>query len=357
MQKVLTVDDIKTELRKLIKGRNTQQKVVLRASIVLGYIEGQRKSDIVRSLNTSRPTVDLWIARFTEQGMAGILKDKTRPGRKKAISKATEDMIVHTTLHGAPPKGHTHWTERLMAEHADVCKMSVHRIWKKYRIQPHLTRTFKISTDPHFVEKVHDIVGLYMDPPEKALVLSVDEKSQIQALDRTQPGLPLKPGRKGTMTHDYKRHGTTTLFAALNMLDGKVIGSCQKRHRSKEFLAFLKTIDAQTPSDKDIHLILDNYATHKTQEVRKWLEKHPRFHFHFTPTGASWMNMVERFFSELTNKTIRRGVFHSVNDLVQSITDFLEHHNSKPVIYKWSKDADTIIAKVEQCKEALVAEH
>ena len=242
-------------------------------------------------------------------------------------------------------------------QHAGVSKMSVHRLWKKYRIQPHLSRTFKISTDPQFVEKVHDIVGLYMNPPEKALVLSVDEKSQIQALDRTQPGLPLKPGRKGTMTHDYKRHGTTTLFAALNMLDGTVIGSCQKRHRAKEFLAFLKIIDAQTPGDKEIHLILDNYSTHKTAEINTWLAKHPRFHFHFTPTGASWMNMVERFFSELTNKTIRRGVFHSVNDLVKSITDFLEQHNDNPMIYKWTKDADTIIAKVEQCKEALVAEH
>lgn len=350
------MEQTKAMLRKLIAGRNTAQKVVLRASIVLSHLEGMKKIEIARIHRTSRPTVDLWLQRFDEQGVAGLLKDKTRPGRKKQISAAVEKAIVEATLH-TKPKGETHWTERSMAAHAQVSKMAIHRIWKKYNIQPHLVKTFKVSKDPLFVEKIHDIVGLYMNPPENALVLSVDEKSQIQALDRTQPGLPMKPGRKGTMTHDYKRHGTTTLFAALNMLTGNVIGTCQPRHRAKEFLSFLKEIDKKTSKKLELHLILDNYATHKTPLVQKWLSTHPRFHFHFTPTGSSWVNMVERFFSELTSKAVRRGVFHSVEELKNAIAAFVDKHNEDPKIYTWTKDADTIIAKVAECKEALVAEH
>jgi transposase len=350
------MEDVIAKLLKLIAGRNTAQKVVLRASIVLAHINGSNKVEIARALNTSRPTVDLWLNRFEEQGVGGLLKDKTRPGRKKQINAKKEEQIVQDTLNKTP-KGQTHWSERTMAEYAGVSKMSVHRIWNKYNIKPHLVETFKISNDPHFVEKVHDIVGLYMNPPEKALVLSVDEKSQIQALDRTQPGLPMKPGRKGTMTHDYKRHGTTTLFAALNMMTGDVIGKCYQKHRSKEFLSFLKKIDNETPQELDIHIVLDNYATHKTALIRKWLDKHPRFHFHFTPTSASWLNMIERFFSELTTKAVRRGVFHSVEELKKAIMAFLKQHNDDPKIYVWTKDAGTILAKVAKCKEALVAEH
>lgn len=350
------MNDVMQQLTKLIRGRNTQQKVVLRASIVLEWLKGTPKIHISRKLNTSRPTVDTWIARFGEQGINGLLRDKTRPGRKKRISDELEARIVNDTLRTLP-KAQTHWTERAMAAHAGVSKMTVHRIWKKYNIQPHLIENFKFSTDPLFVEKIRDIVGLYLNPPEKALVFCVDEKSQIQALDRSQPGLPMKPGRKGTMTHDYKRHGTTTLFAALEMASGKVIGRCMKKHRAAEFLSFLKSVNRQTPKDLDVHIILDNYSAHKTAEIRRWLEENPRFKFHFTPTGSSWVNMVERWFSEITNKRIRRGIFHSVDELVKAIYDFIDHHNDQPKIFKWTKDADTIIAKVAKCKEALVAEH
>lgn len=343
-------------LNKLVAAGSTPQKVVLRASIVLQYLAGVNKSSIARRLNTSRPTVDLWIGRYLAENVEGLLRDKTRPGRKRKISLEQEKAIIDATLHASPSPA-THWTERSMAARFAVSGMSIHRIWKKYNLQPHLTHGFKISTDPHFADKLIDVIGLYMNPPEKAIVYCVDEKSQIQALDRTQPGLPMKPGRKGTMTHDYKRNGTTTLFAALNMLNGIVIGECHEQHRAKEFLSFLRTLNRETPRGYQIHVILDNYATHKTADVRLWLEKHPRFHFHFTPTSASWLNMVERFFSEITNKAIRRGVFYSVEMLIESIYKFINAHNSNPKIFKWTKDAETIMNKVNICKEALVAEH
>lgn len=343
-------------LKKLIAGRNTAQKVVLRASIVLSYLEKKPKAEIARSLSTSRPTVDLWINRFQNEGVDSLLVDKTRPGRKPSITDALEKEIVDATLR-TTPAGQTHWSERLMAAHMGVSKMTVHRIWKKFNLKPHLVKSFKVSNDPKFVEKVRDIVGLYMNPPEKALVLCVDEKSQIQALDRTQPGLPMKPGRKGTLTHDYKRHGTTTLFAALNMLTGKVIGECKPQHRAKEFLSFLRTIDRRTSKALDIHIILDNYGTHNTQNVKQWLAEHPRFHFHFTPTSSSWINMVERFFSAITTKAIRRGVFRSVAQLIDAIKAFVDAHNDEPRIFTWTKDADTIIGKFKRSKQALVAEH
>ena len=350
------MDSTTKQLSKLIAGRNTPQKVVLRASIVLAFLKGTRKADIARSLDTSRVTVDLWIDRFESEGIDSLLVDRTRPGRNKSITEEQEKQIVEATLH-TTPVGQTHWSERSMAEHMGVSKMTVHRIWKKYNLKPHLVKTFKVSNDPKFVEKIRDIVGLYMNPPQKALVLCVDEKSQIQALDRTQPGLPMKPGRKGTLTHDYKRHGTTTLFAALDMLTGKVIGECKPQHRAKEFLSFLKTIDKRTSKALDVHMILDNYGTHKTPEVNQWLAKHPRFHFHFTPTSSSWVNMVERFFSEITNKAIRRGVFRSVDQLIDAINTFIGAHNSAPKIFTWTKDAQTIIGKFKRSKQALVAEH
>lgn len=344
------------QLRKLAKGRNTAQKVVLRAKIILKYKEGKTKSAIANEIKTSRVTVDLWIKRYEEKAIEGLLKDASRPGRKPKIDQEKENQIVQTTLNSRP-KAATHWSTRTLALEEGVSKMTIHRIWKKYNLKPHLVKKFKISKDPKFIEKVTDVVGLYLNPPDKAIVFCVDEKSQIQALDRTQPSLPMKKGKTGTMTHDYKRNGTTSLFAALNTLEGKVIGECYSRHTHKEFIKFLNLIDKQTPKDKDLHLVLDNYGTHKTEPVRKWLKKHPRFNFHFIPTSSSWLNMVERFFGVITEKRIRRGVFRSVKELETAIKDFLRAHNENPKIFKWSKDADTIMAKVMNCKEALVAVH
>ncbi len=344
------------KLKKLVRGKNTAQKVVLRASIILKYKEDKKKLAIAKELNTSRPTIDLWIKRYEEQGINGLLKDATRPGRKPKIDQEKENQIVETTLH-SKPKTATHWSTRMLAEEQGVSKMAIQRIWKKYNLKPHLVKKFKISNDPKFMEKVEDVVGLYLNPPDKAIVLCVDEKSQIQALDRTQPSLPMKKGKKGTITHDYKRNGTTSLFAALNTLEGKVIGECYSKHTHKEFIKFLNLIDKQTPKDKDLHLIMDNYGTHKTEPVKKWLEKHSRFKFHFIPTSSSWLNMVERFFGVITQKRIRRGVFRSVKELERAIKDFLTAHNENPKIFKWTKDAETIMAKVMNCKEALVAAH
>lgn len=344
------------QLKKLINGRNTQQKVVMRAKIIFLHLQDVSKLAIAKTLSIGRPTVYLWIERYHKEGIQGLLHDASRPGRKKQISEVKEKQIVDATLQ-TKPKAATHWSTRTMAAQLGVSKMTVQRIWKKYNLKPHLVKKFKLSNDPKFVEKVKDVVGLYLNPPEKAIVLCVDEKSQIQALDRTQPSLPLKKGRANTMTHDYKRNGTTSLFAALSMLDGKVIGECYEKHTHKEFLKFLIKINKQTKKDFDLHLIMDNYGTHNTIEVTNWLEKHPRFHFHFIPTSSSWLNMIERFFSEITNKMIRRGVFGSVEQLINDIKKFLDHHNDNPKIYTWTKDADTIISKVMKCKEALGAQH
>lgn len=339
-------------LIKLAKGRNTAQKVVLRAQIVLLYSEGKTQEEISVKLSTNRRTVGKWLRRYNQYGVESIIKDASRSGRIPTITEDKEKEIIETTLQ-TKPKGATHWSTRTLAAHLGVSKMTTQRVWKKYNLKPYSVKNFKISNDKNFVEKVKDVVGLYLNPPEKALVISVDEKSQIQALDRTQPGLPLKKGRVGTMTHDYKRHGTTTLFAALNMLDGKVIGECYPSHTHKEFLRFLKKIDKQTPKQLDLHLILDNYATHKKEEVNQWLEKHPRMKLHFIPTSSSWLNMVERFFGEITQKMIRRGTFHSVPHLVKSIDQFLEAHNENPKVFSWTKDADTIIAKVNRARNEL----
>lgn len=344
------------KLLRLARGRNTAQKVVLRAKIVLKVMEGLKKKHIAEQLGTSRPTVNLWIQRYEEGGTEALQIDASRPGRKPKRSEEKEKVIVDATLHSKPANA-THWSVRLMAEAQGVSRMAVHRIWRKYNLKPHLIKTFKISNDPNFVEKVKEIVGLYLNPPDKAMVLCIDEKSQIQALDRTQPGLPMKKGRAGTMTHDYKRHGTTTLFAALNILNGKVIGKCMPRHRQDEFLKFLKKIDKETPKKLDLHLIADNYGSHKTEKIKMWLKKHPRFKMHFTPTSASWINMVERFFSELTNKRVRRGVFRSVKELEMTVMDFVNKHNDNPKIFTWTKDANTILSKVNTCKEVLGTVH
>ena len=346
----------KQGLMSLARGRNTAQKVVLRANIVLKMMEGLPKKQIAEQLGTTRPTVYLWIKRHEEWGIEGLRRDAPRPGRKPEITEEKERAIVEATLR-TKPQAATHWSIRSMAKAQAVSRWAVHKIWKKYNLKPHLVKTFKISQDPNFVEKVKDIVGLYLHPPDKAIVLSVDEKSQIQALDRTQPGLPLRVGHAGTITHDYKRHGTTTLFAALNILDGRVTGQCMPKHRQVEFLKFLRKIDNESPAKMDLHLIVDNDGSHKTVKVKRWLSAHPRFHLHFTPTSASWMNMVERFFSELTTKRIRRGIFRTVAELEEAIMNYLAVHNDKPRIFVWTKDADTILSKVEKCKEVLQTGH
>lgn len=344
------------QLDRWIRAGTTQQRVAFRSHIVLRAIAGKSNNAIAEELNTSRPTVLLWRKRFTDGGTQGLCVDLPRGRGIPPLSKKKIRKIVTTTLEKQPVNA-THWSCRDMAKICGVSHSSVQRVWNAHNLKPHLVKTFKLSNDKHFVEKLTDVVGLYMNPPENALVFCVDEKSQIQALDRTQPSLPLKKGRAGTLTHDYKRNGTTTLFAALNILKGEVIGSCMKRHRHQEFLKFLKLIDANTPQELDIHCVVDNYSTHKKDKVKAWLAKHPRFHFHFIPTSSSWLNLVERWFAEITNKRIRRGVFKSVPELEQAIYDFIEHNNHNPKPFVWTKKAEKIIEKVNRCKAVLETLH
>ena len=340
----------------LVRNRNTPQKVVWRARIVLMASDGLTAEGIAAAVGKSLLTVRRWRRRYVARGVDGLLKDASRPSRVKPLAPEKIRQVVDMTLQEKPPTA-THWSLRSMAAAAGISYSSVQRIWRAHGLKPHLLKTFKVSRDKHFAAKVEDVVGLYLNPPDKALVLCVDEKSQIQALDRTQPGLPMKKGRAGTMTHDYKRNGTTTLFAALNMLDGKVIGTCMPRHRHREFLCFLRLIDQQTPADLDLHLIADNYATHKTPAVKRWLKAHPRFHLHFTPTSASWLNMVERFFAEITRNRIRRGVFKSIADLKSAIMEYLENHNANPKPFIWTKSAGQILEKVARANQALESQH
>lgn len=321
-----------------------------RATLILSLAEGDSLAEGARKSGMHRHSAAEWRDRFVAEGVAGLEKDKPRSGRPKSIP---EDRVkaVLTITRLVKPDAATHWSTRTMAKTTGVSKASVQRIWAANGLKPHLTRTFKLSTDPKFEEKLIDVVGLYVNPPEKALVLCVDEKSQIQALDRTQPGLPMKKGRCQTMTHDYKRNGTTTLFAALDVLTGKVIGSCKKAHRNAEFLSFLKQIDAKTPKDLDLHIVLDNYGTHKHANVEAWLERHRRFHLHFVPTSCSWLNLVERFFAEITNKAIRRGCFFSVEELVETIDNYLEVNNADPKPFRWTASAESIIEKVNRCRK------
>ena len=334
--------------------RNTPQKLVWRSRIVLLTAAGVGTMSIVRALGKSKPTVWRWQQRFVAQGIAGLERDATRPGRKPPLAPAVIALVVGKTLHERPPAA-TQWSTRTMARAVGLSQTSVRRIWNAHGLKPHLTRGFKLSNDKRFVDKLRDVVGLYLSPPDKAMVLSVDEKSQVQALDRTQPGLPIKKGRADTMTHDYKRHGTTSLFAALDVATGAVIGQCMRRHRHQEFLRFLSIIDQQTPKTLDLHLILDNYATHKHDKVKLWLDKHPRFHLHFTPTSASWLNLVERFFGLITQERIRRGVFTSLDALETAIREALDNHNAAPKPFVWTKSADQIPAKVERAHNALEA--
>jgi transposase len=343
-------------LETLVRDRNTPQKVVWRARIVLLAGEGLRATEVAARVGTSTLTVRRWRRRYAQAGVEGLLKDATRPPGRKPLTAAVIQRVVAMTLHEKPPRA-TQWSVRSMAAVTGLSHTSVQRIWHAHGLKPHLVKTFKLSTDKHFVEKVQDVVGLYLDPPDKALVLAVDEKSQIQALDRTQPGLPLKKGRAGTMTHDYKRHGTTTLFAALDVATGTVLGTCMKRHRHQEFLRFLREINQATPRHLDLHLIVDNYATHKHPKVKAWLTKHPRFHLHFTPTSASWLNQVERFFALITQERIRRGAFTSVPDLESAIMAYLEHHNADPRPFVWTAPASAILEKVARAKQALESQH
>lgn len=342
----------RAELQALIANRNTPRKLVWRAEVVLATADGLGTFEIMRRARTSKPTVWRWQERYLDEGVAGLKRDKTRPSRVPPLPTETRLKVIAKTVQDAPPNA-THWSRSLMAEAMGISPSSVGRIWADAGLKPHIVKGFKVSNDPMFEEKVTDIVGLYLDPPDRAVVLCVDEKSQIQALDRTQPGLPLKKGRAATMTHDYKRHGTTTLFAALDVKSGKVIGDCMPRHRAKEFLKFLRQIAKAVPARRDVHLVLDNYATHKTPEVKAWLDKHPRFKLHFTPTSASWLNLVERFFAETNTKRIRRSSYSSVDDLEGTIYDYLVQHNTKPKPFLWSKTAEDIITRERQALDKL----
>lgn len=326
--------------------------------ILLGASSGESSRCLAESVGVARDTAKLWIRRYEASGLVGIERDRPRSGRPRKLTPALEEAIVEKTINEKPPpEVSTHWTSRLMADAMGLNHVDVWRTWKKYGLKPHQVRRFKLSRDPRLVEKIHDVVGVYLNPPDNAVVFSFDEKSQIQALDRTQPGLPLKRGRAGTMTHDYKRHGTTTLFAALEVATGQVIHECMPRHRHQEFLKFIKTVDRNVEPRLEIHVILDNYATHKHEKVRRWLERHPRVHFHFVPTGASWLNLVERLFSELDERQLRRLAVTSVGDLVAVIDAYILNRNGDPTPFVWTKSAREIIKKIERGLRTLEALH
>ena len=331
----------------LARSSSAPHQQVRRAQALLLAATGEANTRIAERLGVTVVTVRSWRARFERAGLADLGVIRPGRGRKPSIPPEKVQAIVHATLH-EKPTGETHWSCRSMAKAQGVSPATVQRIWSARNIQPHRVKTFKLSNDKHFEEKLVDVVGLYLNPPEKAIVLSMDEKSQIQALDRTQPSLPMKRGRAGTMTHDYKRHGTTTLSAALDVLSGTVIGECLPRHRHVEFLKFLRTIDREVPEGLQVHLILDNYSTHKHENVKTWLAKHPRFHLHFTPTASSWLNLVERWFGKLTDKAIRRGVFHSVPELINAIEAYLQANNESPEPFVWTATAEQILTKVQR---------
>jgi transposase len=346
----------RTELEAVIANRNSPQKQVWRAKIVLLTADGHGTTEIMHRTGKAKTVIWRWQERFGAEGLAGLWRDKTRPSRIPPLAPAIAKRVVALTLAGPPPQA-THWTGAAMADKAGISVSSVQRIWRAHGLQPHRVRQFKLSNDPKFVAKLRDIVGLYVNPPDHAMVLSVDEKSQIQALDRTQPGLPMKRGRAGTMTHDYRRHGTTTLFAALDILEGKVIAQCMKRHRHQEFIRFLNLIDARVPTKLTIHVIVDNYAAHKHPKVLEWLARHPRFVFHFTPTSASWLNAVEGLFALLTKRRLKRGVFRSLQDLKHAIHRFIADTNASPKPFIWTKDPGKIIAAVKRGHQLLDSIH
>ena len=339
-----------------VRGRRLPVRLVQRSQIIQMAADGMHSQNIAQELGISRPTIQLWRQRFLALRLVGLEKDAPRPGRIPKIPEKKIQEVVEATLHTTPSNA-THWSTRSMSKAQGLSEATIRRIWKQYNLKPHLLKTFKLSSDKHFIEKLHDVVGLYMNSPDKSVVFCVDEKSQIQALDRTQPGLPMKKGRCGTMTHDYKRNGTTTLFAALSMLDGKVIGDCMPRHRHQEFIRFLNKIDSETPVGLDMHLIVDNYGTHKHPRVTSWLKRHPRFHLHFIPTSSSWLNLVERWFREITDKRIRRGTFQNVAALTAAIKNYIDAHNQNPHVFVWTAPVERILTKISKCKEALDALH
>lgn len=348
--KVVVLSDAQRGLlQRWVRAKTSPQRLVVRARIALMAGAGHSISEIQAEVGVSRPTVILWKKRFFAGGPQALLRDAKGRGRKPSIPAAKKGEILKATI-GTKPPAATHWSTRTMAKAQGVSHATIYRLWSSHGIQPHRTETFKLSTDPHFVEKMSDVVGLYLAPPDRALVLCVDEKSQIQALDRTQPSLPMKPGRCETMTHDYKRHGNTTLFAALSLLDGTVIGSCYSRHRHNEFLKFLRIVDRDTPSELDLHLILDNYGTHKHPVVKRWLAERPRFHLHFTPTSCSWMNLIERWFGDLTQKRIRRGSFRNLPELIHAIHEFIDATNANPKQFVWTASTKRILDKLARCK-------
>jgi len=349
--KVMTAsDDVRAELERRAKAPTSAHRDRFRAQIVLLRLDGLKIEDVAARMDTSMPTVSMWSSRFERFGLGG-LKDKTGRGRKPSIPEAKIARVI--TEATRPPEGRNRWSVRSMGRHAGMSHSTVQRIWAKNELKPHVTKTFKLSNDPKFEEKFWDVIGLYLDPPAKALVLCCDEKSQCQALERTQLGLPLAPKRPRTMTHDYTRHGTVTLFAALNAIEGKLIARTEERHTHVEWLRFLKQIDRETPKELDVHLIQDNYATHKHPKVKAWLERHPRFKSHFTPTSSSWMNLVERFFADLTEDVIRTGSFASVGELVSDINGYLAQRNANPRPYKWKAEGAAILEKIKRARAAL----
>jgi transposase len=358
--KITLRNEDRTTLNRWSRGRTTPARLVRRARIILLAAEGRQNVEIAEALGVDRTIVNRWRRRFAEQGLAGIEKDAPRGGRPATERQRLAQRIVRVTTTERPSNA-THWSTNSLAAHLKTNATMVWRVWRANGLKPHLSRTFKVSNDPGFVEKLLDVVGLYLNPPERALVFCFEEKSQIQALDRTQPGLPLKKGRCGTMTHDYKRNGTTTLFAAMEMAEGRLIGRCMPRHRHQEFLKFLRLLDTQTPANlhlsaraqAGLHLILDNYSTHKHPNVKSWLTRHPRFHLHFIPTSSSWLNLIERWFREITDKRIRRGAFQSVKQLIAAIQDYIERHNENPQPFVWTAKAEDILEKVRRARAVL----
>lgn len=340
------------DIQRWLNAHGTPQQVALRSRIVLAAADGRPDSAIARELDVNRKTVGLWRARFAEEGMESLWQVAPGRGRKPSYGPEKIKAIVEATLQ-TKPNGMTQWSCRVMAERQGVSKSTISNIWRSHNLKPHRTKTFKLSRDPRFLEKLTDVVGLYLNPPQQALVLCIDEKTQIQALDRTQPGLPLKKGRCGTMTHDYKRNGTTTLFAALEVLQGKVIGQCFERHRHQEFLRFLRRLDQEFPGTTSLHLVMDNYGTHNHPKVQAWLARHRRFTPHFVPTSSSWLNLVERWFGALTSKRIRRGSFGSVEDLKHAIVEFLEVWNEHPKPFVWTATVESILEKLARCRQTL----
>ena len=340
-----------------VRGRTTPQRVMERARIVLASADGVAGAAICRTVGVARPTVSLWLNRYEADGLEGLVADRPRSGRPRQLDASEEARIVAKTLNDAPPDGGTHWSTRLMAKETGWNQATISRLWRANGLKPHHVAYFKVSTDPAFVAKLRDVVGLYVNPPKRAVVLSMDEKSQIQALDRTQPGLPLKKGRAGTITHDYKRHGTTTLFAALNVGTGDVQHECRPHHTQRDFLAFMTRVERDVPKGLSVHVILDNYATHKTPDVEQWLRRHPRVHFHFTPTSASWLNLVELLFNELSRRQLDRLAVNSVDELVAAITSYLDRRNEHPTPFVWTATVTAILAKVRKAKATLASHH